>query len=59
MLAGLRPVKKGAVSGTIYQTIMRETETMAEANVTWAFVDAGGRPVRIPPEFNVPGLSPE
>jgi acyl-CoA thioester hydrolase len=54
-----RPVKKGAVSGTIHQTIMRGTDTIAEANVTWAFVDASGRPVRIPPEFNVPGLSPE
>jgi acyl-CoA thioester hydrolase len=53
------PVKKGAVSGTIHQLITRDTETIAEAKVTWAFVDASGRPVRIPPEFDVPGLYPE
>ncbi|MDR1231667.1 MAG: acyl-CoA thioesterase [Spirochaetaceae bacterium] len=52
-------VKKGAVSGTIHQVIMRGEETIAEAKVTWAFVDSSGRPVRIPPEFDVPGLYPE
>lgn len=54
-----RPVKKGAVSGTIHQTVMRGTDIIAEADVTWAFVDKTGRPVRIPPEFDVPGLYPD
>jgi acyl-CoA thioester hydrolase len=53
------PVKKGAVSGTIHQVITRGEETIAEAKVTWAFVDSSGRPVRIPPEFDMPGLYPE
>jgi acyl-CoA thioester hydrolase len=53
------PVKKGAVSGTIQQIITRGTETIAEAKATWAFVDSNGRPVKIPPEFDVPGLYPE
>jgi acyl-CoA thioester hydrolase len=53
------PVKKGAVSGTIHQVITRGEETIADAKVTWAFVDSSGRPVRIPPEFDMPGLYPE
>jgi acyl-CoA thioester hydrolase len=54
-----KPVKKGAVSGTFHQIIMRGTETIAEAKVTWAFVGPNGRPVRIPAEYDVPGLSPD
>ena len=53
------PVKKGAVSGTVRQVITRGVETIAEAEVTWAFVDRTGRPSKIPPEFDVPGLYPD
>lgn len=53
------PVKKGAVSGVIAQTIKRGDEVLAQASVTWAFVDKNGAPCRIPPQYNIAGLSPE
>ena len=54
------PIKKGAVSGTLAQKICRGDDLLVEAKVTWAFVDAKtGMPVKIPNEWNVPGLSPE
>jgi acyl-CoA thioester hydrolase len=53
-----RPVKKGAVSGTIAQEIWRGEDLLIEAKVTWAFVDSKGMPTKIPPEWDVPGLRP-
>ncbi|GAB6392671.1 MAG: thioesterase family protein [Treponematales bacterium] len=53
------PVKKGAVSGVLGQRIRLGEETVAEARVTWAFVDSRGVPRRLPPEFDLPGLRPE
>ncbi len=52
-------IKKGAVSGIIQQQISRGDEIIAEAKATWAFVDSSGMPVRLPREFDVPGLAPE
>jgi acyl-CoA thioester hydrolase len=54
-----RPVKKGAVSGIILQEIWRGDDLLIKANVTWAFVDSKGTPVKLPPEWDLPGLSPE
>ncbi len=54
-----RPIKQGAVSGTIAQEIWRGEDLLIEAKVTWAFVDSKGMPAKIPPEFNVPGLKPD
>jgi acyl-CoA thioester hydrolase len=54
------PIKKGAVSGTLAQEIRRGDDIIAEAKVTWAFVDSKtGMPVRIPKEWDMPGLSPQ
>ncbi|MDR2803582.1 MAG: acyl-CoA thioesterase [Treponema sp.] len=53
------PVKKGAVSGVIAQKITRGGDTIAEAKVTWAFVDKNGVPSRLPAEFDTPLLGPE
>jgi len=53
-----RPVKKGAVSGTIAQEIWRGDDLLIEAKVTWAFVDSKGMPTKIPPEWDMPGLRP-
>jgi len=53
-----RPIKKGAVSGTIAQEIWRGDDLLIEAKVTWAFVDSKGVPVKIPPEWDLPGLRP-
>jgi len=53
------PIKKGAVSGTLAQEIRRGDDLLIEAKVTWAFVNAKtGMPVKIPPEWDMPGLSP-
>jgi acyl-CoA thioester hydrolase len=53
------PVKKGAVSGVFAQEIRRGEELLVEAKVTWAFVDSRGMPVKIPAEYDLPGLKPE
>lgn len=52
------PVKKGAVSGVIAQKITRGDDIIVEAKVTWAFVNSAGNPVKLPPEYDLPGLSP-
>jgi acyl-CoA thioester hydrolase len=52
------PVKKGAVSGIIAQHILRGDELIVDAKVTWAFVDSRGTPIRIPKEWDLPGLYP-
>jgi len=52
------PVKKGAVSGVLAQEIWRGNDLLAGARVTWAFVDSKGMPAKIPPQWDVPGLSP-
>jgi acyl-CoA thioester hydrolase len=53
-----RPIKKGAVSGTILQEIWRGEDLLIEAKVTWAFVDSNGMPAKLPSEFDLPGLKP-
>jgi acyl-CoA thioester hydrolase len=58
LLIESRPIKKGAVSGTIAQEIKRGDDLLVEAKVTWAFVDSKGKPAKIPPEFDMPGLKP-
>lgn len=54
-----RPVKKGAVSGIIAQEIWRGNDLLIKAKITWAFVDSKGKPVKIPPEWDLPGLCPQ
>jgi acyl-CoA thioester hydrolase len=53
------PVKKGAVSGILAQEIRCGDDLLVKAEVTWAFVDSKGMPVKIPPGWDVPGLKPE
>lgn len=53
-----RVVKRGAVSGVMEQSIIRGADLVVQAKVSWAFVDASGRPSRVPPELDVPGLNP-
>jgi acyl-CoA thioester hydrolase len=54
------PVEKKAASGVFRQTITNESEMMvADARVTWTFVNELGKPVRIPPEFENPRLVPD
>jgi len=58
LLIKTKPVKMGAVSGTLAQQIWRENDLLIEAKVSWAFVDSSGKPTRLPPEYNLPGLKP-
>ena len=53
------PVKKGAVSGVMAQEIRRKEDIIVTAKITWAFVDSKGQPVKIPPEWDLPGLKPD
>jgi len=53
------PIKKGAVSGVLAQEIRRGEDLLIQAKVTWAFVNSKGIPVKIPEEWDVPGLYPE
>ncbi|MDR2419494.1 MAG: acyl-CoA thioesterase [Treponema sp.] len=53
------PLKKGAVSGLLAQEIRRGDDIIATAKVTWACVDSTGKPSRLPPQWDVPGLNPE
>jgi acyl-CoA thioester hydrolase len=53
------PIKKGSASGTFVQEVRRGDDILAEAKVTWVFVDSKtGMPVRIPKELDRPGLKP-
>ena len=54
-----RSIKKGVVSGVLSQEIWRGGDLLVQAKVTWAFVDSKGMPIRIPAEWDVPGLYPE
>ena len=53
-----KPIKMGAVSGTLSQEIWRKEDLIIQAKVTWAFVDSKGVPTKIPAEFNVSGFKP-
>ncbi|MBQ7620298.1 MAG: acyl-CoA thioesterase [Treponema sp.] len=54
------PVDTGAVKGTLRQVIRKQDGTVCvEADVTWATVNAQGRPTRLPKEYLVPGLYPD
>ncbi|MDR0496519.1 MAG: acyl-CoA thioesterase [Treponema sp.] len=58
LLIKSRSIKKGAVSGIIAQEIWRGEDLLITAKVTWAFVDSKGQPAKIPPEWDVQGLTP-
>ena len=54
------PIKKGALSGTFSQVIKNGSgDTVVDAEVSWAFVNGEGKPIRIPEEFDLPQLYPE
>ncbi len=53
-------IKLGKISGEFLQTITKNDGTLCvEAKVSWACVNAEGRPSKIPESFLVPGLMPE
>jgi acyl-CoA thioester hydrolase len=52
------PLRKTRIGGVLSQRIVRESETIAEAEVTWVCVDARGKLARLPAAFDHEGLSP-
>ena len=52
------PLRKTRIGGVLSQRIVREEETVAEAEVTWVCIDARGRLARLPAAFDREGLSP-
>ena len=52
------PVTKGAASGIIVQEIRRGDDLVVAAKVTWVFVDSRGMPIKVPPQWDMPGLKP-
>jgi acyl-CoA thioester hydrolase len=52
------PLERGRASCTFSQKIFREGRLVADAQVTWACVDPQGRPVKLPPELDIPELQP-
>ncbi len=53
-----RPIKRRKTSGIFRQTLVRETTVISEADVTWVCVNAKGKPVPLPPEFDKRELYP-
>ena len=54
-----KPIKKRATSGMFLQQIVHEDgTTVSEAEVTWAFVNADGRPVKLPEKYDLEALRP-
>lgn len=53
------PVKRKKLSGVFLQEVKRCDELLARAEVTWACVDSGGKPVPLPARFDGPWLDPE
>jgi acyl-CoA thioester hydrolase len=53
------PVKLRKASGMFRQRILRGEALVAEAEVTWAVLNAQGRPCPIPEDFMVAALNPQ
>ncbi len=53
-----KPVKKRKASGVFRQTFFRNETEICSADVTWACVDATGKPVPLPKEFDKKELAP-
>jgi acyl-CoA thioester hydrolase len=54
-----RSLRKERVRVVFQQKIFRDEELVAEAQVTWACINEQGKPIRIPPELDIPELEPE
>jgi acyl-CoA thioester hydrolase len=54
-----RPLKKEKVKMVFRQSVYRNGDPAAVAEVTWACIDKQGKLIRIPPELDIPELEPE
>jgi acyl-CoA thioester hydrolase len=53
-----RSIQKQKVRMVFQQNIYRDDQLVAEAQVTWACINEQGKPIRIPPELDIPELEP-
>jgi YbgC/YbaW family acyl-CoA thioester hydrolase len=53
-----RSIQKQKVRMVFQQNIYRDDQLVAEAQVTWACINEQGKPIRIPPELEIPELEP-
>jgi acyl-CoA thioester hydrolase len=53
-----RSIQKQKVRMVFQQNIYRDDQLVAEAQVTWACINQQGKPIRIPPELDIPELEP-
>jgi acyl-CoA thioester hydrolase len=51
-----RSIQKQKVRMVFQQNIYRDDQLVAEAQVTWACINEQGKPIRIPPELDIPEL---
>lgn len=51
-------VKRKRFSGVFRQIVYREGSELCSADLTWACVNAAGKPVPLPDEFELPELQP-
>jgi acyl-CoA thioester hydrolase len=52
------PLSKQKVKVAFSQKVFRGETAVAEAEVTWACLNGEGRPVRLPPQLDIPELEP-
>jgi YbgC/YbaW family acyl-CoA thioester hydrolase len=53
------PFKRKRMSGIFRQRVLRGSEELCSADITWACVADDGRPVPLPDEFELPELQPD
>jgi acyl-CoA thioester hydrolase len=53
-----RSIQKQKVRMVFQQNIYRDDQLVAEAQVTWACINEQGKPIRLPPELDIPELEP-
>lgn len=58
LLVVTTPIKKKKMSGVFRQIIYRGDVEICSADITWACVDAQGKPVPLPEKFESPALIP-
>ncbi len=53
------PIERTKLTGTLRQRITRGSEVIFSGEMRWASCNAEGRPTRLPPDFDLPGLGPQ
>ncbi len=53
------PIKRRKTNGVFRQTVSKEEQVVADAEVTWVFVNDRGVPSRLPPELDYSEFNPD